>query len=73
MDRGLDRNFINYGIRQEDLGVIEKLCDEKGVSYEWLRDWVLGKYHERYNADTEVSDDDARVVLQNALKHIKEE
>ena len=44
--KGLDRSFLHYGIREEDLKVIRELCVKHGIPEEWLVEEVLKKYHE---------------------------
>lgn len=70
---GLDNNFINYGIRSNDLRVIEALCQDKDTSidFEWLKEDILREYHSRKTRDIEISDADTESVINRALQKIK--
>ena len=46
MKKGLDRAFLEYGIRQPDLQVIAELCEKHELDSEWLKEQVLKRYHE---------------------------
>lgn len=35
---GLDNNFVNYGIRQDDLRIIDALCQQKNLNFEWIKE-----------------------------------
>ena len=41
MAKGLDGKFINYGIRQDDLILINTLCEKHQVDFEWLKEDIL--------------------------------
>lgn len=45
MAKGLDGKFLNYGIRQDDLMLINTLCEKHGIDFEWLKEEILRKYH----------------------------
>ena len=46
MKKSLDRTFLNYGIRQEDMQLIESACQSEGIDAEWLKDYILKPFHE---------------------------
>ena len=31
MNKGIDNKFVHYGIRKEDLAMIEAICDAEGI------------------------------------------
>ena len=37
---GLDNNFVNYGIRKDDLATIEALCMAEQLDFEWMKEEV---------------------------------
>ena len=41
MAKGLDRVFLHYGVRQEDMEIIEQLCRDCDIDAEWLKEYVL--------------------------------
>lgn len=49
MKKSLDRTFLNYGIRQEDMQLIESACQSEGIDAEWLKDYILKPFHEERN------------------------
>lgn len=70
---GLDNNFINYGIRTDDLKTIEALCMDKDtqLDFEWLREDILREYHNKKMHDIEISDTDTENIINKALQKIK--
>lgn len=69
---GLDNNFVNYGIRTNDLKIIEALCMDKdtNINFEWLKEDVLREYHNKKMRDIEISDNDTENVINKALQKI---
>ncbi len=69
---GLDNNFINYGIRSDDLKTIEALCMDMDfrLDYVWLKEEILKEYHKRKVNDIELSDTDVEAVINKALQKI---
>ena len=52
--KGLDRSFLHYGIREEDLKVIRELCVKHGIPQEWL---VASRAHHALAAQPRVRAD----------------
>lgn len=46
MNKGLDAVFMNYGIRNEDMEIIKKICEEANIDFDWFKDFILKEYHE---------------------------
>ena len=69
---GLDNNFINYGIRTDDLKTIEALCMDKDfqLNYDWLKEEVLKEDHKKRVNDIDLSDADVENVINKALQKI---
>ena len=70
--KGLDRSFLHYGIREEDLKVIRALCEKHGIPEEWLVEEVLKKYHEAKVRDIELRGETIERVIQSALEKVAE-
>lgn len=70
---GLDNDFVTYGIRTNDLRVIEALCQEPGlgIDYEWLKEEILREYHSKRMHDMEISDADTENIINKALQQIQ--
>lgn len=73
MKKGLDRTFLNYGIRQDDMTLIENACQSEGIDAEWLKDYILKPFQEERNNQKETNLDEKKVmrILKKALKEIK--
>ena len=69
---GLDNDFVNYGIRKDDLSVIEALCQNPdfNLDFEWLKDEVLKEYHNKKSSSNDISDAETEAVLNKALQQI---
>ena len=46
MHKGIDRAFLEYGIRKPDLEVIAQLCEKHELDAEWVKEEILKHYHE---------------------------
>ncbi len=73
MKKSLDRTFLNYGIRQEDMQLIESACQTEGIDADWLKDCILKPFQEERNNQNETTLEDKKVakILKKALKEIK--
>ena len=45
MAKGLDNKFLHYGIRKEDMSLIEALCERHELDFNWVSEEILRKYH----------------------------
>lgn len=70
MNKGLDRYFLHYGIRKDDLELIRSLCDKYALDAEWLIEDVLKIYHEQKVDAIEMLDNDAEQVVNLAIQNI---
>lgn len=73
MKKSLDRTFLNYGIRKEDMLLIESACQTEGIDADWLRDCILKPFQEERNNQNETTLEGKKVmkILKKALKEIK--
>lgn len=73
MKKSLDRTFLNYGIRQEDMQLIESACQTEGIDADWLRDCILKPFQEERNNQNETTLEGKKVIkiLKKALREIK--
>lgn len=69
MKKGLDRCFLHYGIRQEDMEIIEAATRDADIDAEWMKEHILKPYNEARNEEA-VDDKKLRKILNNALKKI---
>lgn len=71
MAKGIDQKFVHYGIRRDDLQVIETLCEKYEIDVDWMEENVLKAYHEKKVDVTDISDAETENVIRNAIKKIK--
>ena len=72
MKKGLDRYFVNYGIRRDDLAMIEAICDQEGIDFDWLREEILKAYHAKKVDVIEVDDVSTEEIIRSAINKIKQ-
>ena len=73
MKKCLDRTFLNYGIREDDMMLIESACQSEGIDADWLKDCILKPFQDERNNQNEANLDEKKVarILKKALKEIK--
>lgn len=71
MAKGIDNTFVNYGIRKEDMAIIERLAEEAELDMNWIKEDILKEYHTKRVSSTEVSEQVVEGVIRNAIKKIK--
>jgi hypothetical protein len=72
MRKGIDRTFLHYGIRQEDMRLIEGACTTNEIDEDWLKEQILRPYQtEKSVSPTDtVEDRNVEKILKKALKQI---
>jgi hypothetical protein len=68
---GLDNNFVNYGIRQDDLRIIDALCQQKNLNFEWIKEEILKEYHKKKVTNIDMTDSDTEAVIKKALQDVE--
>jgi len=65
---GLDRVFLHYGVRQEDMDIIEQSCRDNDIDPEWFKEYVLMPC----NKEREAIEDDRKLtkILNKALNNL---
>ena len=73
MKKGLDSTFLNYGIKLDDMMLIERACQSEGIDADWLKDCILKPFQDERNNQNEANLDEKKVarILKKALKEIK--
>jgi hypothetical protein len=71
MKKGLDISFVHYGIRKEDLELIETLCNEHQLDADWIRDDILKVYHEKRIQDGDFEGKGIEKLIEKALLKVK--
>lgn len=70
MKKGLDRTFLHYGIRQEDMNIIEDAARGADIDPEWLKEYILKPYNEARNEEA-IDEKKLRKILNKALKEVQ--
>jgi len=65
--KGLDSTFVHYGIRKEDLAILESLAEKHGLDYEWIQESILRIYHEQKTKDDNIDDRALVRLVEKAL------
>lgn len=69
--KGLDTTFVHYGIRKEDINLIEALCVEHKLDFDWVKEDLLKEFHERKIRNQEMDEKGIEKILEKALLKIK--
>ncbi|MBD5309451.1 MAG: hypothetical protein K2M63_05260 [Muribaculaceae bacterium] len=71
MAKGIDSKFVHYGIRRDDLSMIEAICDAEGIDFDWLSEEILKTYHARRVDAIEIDDAATEEILRAAIEKIE--
>ena len=71
MRKGIDNKFVHYGIRTEDLSMIESICEKHEIDFEWLKEDILRNYHAEQVDSIEVSDDQTESIIRTAIQKLR--
>ena len=69
--KGLDTTFLHYGIRKEDISLIETLCTNHNLDFDWVKEDLLKEFHERKIRNQELDEKSIEKVIEKALLKIK--
>ena len=72
MAKGIDPKFVHYGIRKDDLSMIEAICEVEGIDFEWLSEDILKAYHAKKVDVIEMSDSDAEEIIRAAIQKVRQ-
>ncbi|MBD5237176.1 MAG: hypothetical protein HDS62_06550 [Bacteroidales bacterium] len=72
MAKGIDQKFVHYGIRKDDLSMIEAICDAEGIDFEWLSEDILKTYHAKKVDAIEIDDATTEDIIRAAIQKIKQ-
>lgn len=71
MAKGIDQKFVQYGIRKEDLAMIEAICNAENIDFDWLSEDILRAYHAKKVDVIEMGDSDTEEIIRTAINKIK--
>jgi hypothetical protein len=69
--KGLDITFVHYGIRKEDISLIEALCTEHKLEFDWIKEDILKEFHERKIKNEDMDEKSIEKIVEKALLKIK--
>jgi hypothetical protein len=69
--KGLDITFVHYGIRKEDINLIEALCTEHQLDFDWVKEDLLKEFHEKKIRNQEMDDKGIEKIIEKALQKIR--
>jgi hypothetical protein len=69
--KGLDTTFLHYGIRKEDISLIETLCIHHQLDFDWVKEDLLKEFHERKIRNLAIDEKSIEKVIEKALQKIK--
>ena len=68
--KSLDTIFLHYGIRKEDLSMIEVLCTEHQIDFDWLKEEILKEFHDRKINNEDLDDKSIEKIIDKAIQQI---
>ncbi len=71
MAKGIDQKFVHYGIRRDDLAMIEAICDAESINFDWLSEEILKAYHAKRVDAIEIDDAATENIIRAAIQKIK--
>ena len=71
MQRGIDQKFVHYGIRRDDLALIEAICEKYELDFDWVCEDILKAFHTQKVTAIEMSDIDTEEIIRAAIQKIR--
>lgn len=71
-NRGIDQKFVHYGIRRDDLSMIEAICAAEDIDFYWLSEEILKAYHARKVDAIEIDDATTEEIIRTAIQKIRQ-
>lgn len=68
--KGIDSTLLHYGVRTEDMPLIEQVCEDSNINPEWLKEHILKPYSEERNNQNFVEEKKLVKILKKALKNL---
>jgi hypothetical protein len=66
-NKGLDTTFIHYGIRREDMDIIEKICEDFQLDFDWIQENILKEYHNLKINNEDIDTKKIEKIIEKAL------
>ncbi len=68
--KAIDRTFLQYGVRKEDMELIEQTCQTNDIDAEWFKEYILKAYNDERNNQNFVEERKRTRILKTALKNM---
>ena len=68
--KGIDQKFVHYGIRRDDLSMIEAICATDGIDFDWLSEEILKAYHAKKVDVIEIDNVTTENIIREAIQKI---
>ena len=69
--KGLDITFVHYGIRKEDISLIEALCTDHKLEFDWIKEDLLKEFHDKKIRNQEIDEKAIEKIIDKALLKIR--
>ena len=68
--KSLDATFLHYGVKKEDMELIEQTCQTNDIDIEWFKEYILKAYNNERNNQNFVEEIKRKRILKTALKNL---
>lgn len=67
--KGIDSTFLHYGIKRDDMEIIEQVCVDSGIDADWMKEKILKVYQEERKSDN-LDENKVAKIINKALKSL---
>lgn len=67
--KGIDSTFLHYGIKRDDMAIVEQVCNDSGIDAEWMKEKILKVYQEERKSDN-LDEKKVAKIINKALKSL---
>lgn len=67
--KGIDSTFLHYGIKRDDMELIEQVCVDSGIDTDWMKEKILKVYQEEKKSDN-LDEKKVAKIINKALKSL---
>lgn len=67
--KGIDSTFLHYGIKRDDMEIIEQVCVDSGIDADWMKEKILKVYQEERKSDN-LDEKKVAKIINKALKSL---
>lgn len=67
--KGIDSTFLHYGIKRDDMEIVEQVCNDSDIDAEWMKEKILRVYQEERKSDN-LDEKKVAKIINKALKSL---